>query len=122
MPSKRKLKSRRTSNGRGSSDRIKIRKRGSGRKKRTGRRKGTGRRRRTSRGKNDFLSLFSRMGVSDALVPADHRIQILKEKILILSEESMKYMEEGEYLKSMEKTHEVGILTTLLHNSETSLK
>ena len=116
MPSKRRLKSRRTSNRRGSSDRIKIRKR------RSGRRKGTGRRRRTSRGKNDFLSLFSRMGVSDALVPADHRIQILKEKILILSEEAMKYMEEGEYLKSMEKTHEVGILTTLLHNSETSLK
>ena len=116
MPSKRRLKSRRTSNRRGSSDRIKIRKRRSGRRKRTGRR------RRTSRGKNDLLSLFSKMGVSDALVPADHRIQILKEKILILSEESMKYMEEGEYLKSMEKTHEVGILTTLLHNSETSLK
>ena len=117
MPSKRKLKTRRTSNGRRmSNDRRIIHKKGTGRRRRTSRKK------RTGRGKNDLLSLFSKMGVSDALVPADHRIQILKEKILILSEEAMKYMEEGEYLKSMEKTHEVGILTALLHNSETSLK
>ena len=93
MPSRSKLKSRRTSNVRGrSSDRIKIRKRRTGRKRRTNRRKMT---RKRIDDPNDFLSLFSRRGVSDALVPADHRIQILKENILILSEESMKHMEEG---------------------------
>ena len=67
---------------------------------------------------NELLSLFSKMRVNESLVLADHRIQILKEKILTLTNEAMKYMEDGEYLKSMEKTHEVGILTALLHNSE----
>ena len=43
--------------------------------------------------------------------------QVLRARILTLREEAMKYMEEGDYPKSTEKTHEAEVLTKRLQNS-----